>query len=262
MENKEKNNGINRTAYLTILTLLALLAILAVATSSANRARREGTESTPPAVTTEPLRTTPQVTTKEPLHTTSPDTTAPEPTQTTAPSTTESTAPSTTASPTDLEPATPTSTLPEFRLPVSGQLLRAHDLDVPVWSTTMADYRTHCGMDIAATRGASVCAAADGVIAQIWEDPMMGQCLSIKHSGEAMTIYRNLAEILPVGIEEGVTVRTGQLIGNVGESAMIEIAEEPHVHFELMIGEEYVNPLDYLSASVKTSLNVDTHYED
>lgn len=258
MENKEKNPQINRAAYLIILSILAVLAVLAIATSSANRARREGTETQPPAVTTEPLRTTPSAGTKDPLHTTTPDTTVAPVTAAPAPITT---APQTTKAP-ETQTSAPVDATPlKLLLPVSGQLLQGHDLEVPVWSDTMADYRTHCGMDIAAQMGASVCAAADGVIAQIWEDPMMGQCISVKHKGDAMTIYRNLSKVIPVGIEEGVEVRAGQLIANIGESAMIEIAEVPHLHFELMVGDEYADPLDYLADSIKTSLTADVAYE-
>lgn len=258
MENKEKNPQINRAAYLIILSLLAVLAVLAIATSSANRARREGTETQPPAVTTEPLRTTPPVNTKDPVRTATPDTTAAPATAAPAPITT---APETTKAP-ETQTTAPVDASPlKLLLPVSGQLLRGHDLEVPVWSDTMEDYRTHCGMDIAAQMGASVCAAADGVIAQIWEDPMMGQCISVKHKGDAMTVYRNLSGVIPVGIEEGVEVRAGQLIANIGESAMVEIAEVPHLHFELMVGDEYADPLDYLADSIKTNLSADVAYE-
>ena len=258
MENKEKNPQINRAAYLIILSLLAVLAILAIATSSANRARREGTETQPPAVTTAPLRTTPPVNTKDPVRTATPDTTAAPATAAPAPITT---APETTKAP-ETQTSAPVDASPlKLLLPVSGQLLRGHDLEVPVWSDTMEDYRTHCGMDIAAQMGASVCAAADGVIAQIWEDPMMGQCISVKHAGDTVTVYRNLSKEIPVGIEAGVEVRAGQLIANIGESAMVEIAEVPHLHFELMVGDEYVDPLDYFADSIKTNLNVDAAYE-
>ncbi len=259
MENKKKNQSVNRAAYITILTILAVMAVLVAATSSANRARRGKDDTSLPIDTTVPA----PVTTAAPATTRPPMIEKPDGETTAAlpgikPITT---APVTTAAPAT-EPSAPTaSTLPKLTLPVSGNLIKAHDLDVPVFSTTMNDYRTHCGIDIAAQPGASVCAAADGVIAQIWEDPMMGQCISVKHAGDGLTIYRNLSPILPVGISEGVSVRAGQLIANIGESAMIEIAEEPHLHFEMMVGDEYVNPLDYLLSDVKTSLSLDEYYE-
>ncbi len=267
MENKENNSSnptVNRAAYITILALLAVLAVLVVMTSAANRARGEEAITVPPAVTGMPGTTPPLTTTAPSRATTAPAETTAAP-ETTAPEVHETTAAPTTTSPTkptDAPSVAPAGeSLPTLLLPVSGTLLAAHDLDVPVWSNTMEDYRTHCGLDIAAEPGASVTAAANGVIAQVWVDPMMGQCITVKHGGDCTTVYRNLSTVLPVGIEAGVEVRAGQLIANVGESAMIEIAEEPHVHFEVMIGDDYVNPIDYLAASAASALTVDTAYE-
>ena len=259
MENKEKNPQINRAAYLIILSLLAVLAVLAIATSSANRARKEGTETQPPAVTTEPLRTTPPAGTKDPLHTATPDTTD-------TPATTAAPAPITTAPESTKAPETQTSapvdaTPLKLLLPVSGQLLQGHDLEVPAWSDTMADYRTHCGMDIAAQMGASVCAAADGVIAQVWEDPMMGQCIAVQHGGDAVSIYKNLALEMAEGIEAGAKVGSGQLLGYVGESAMTELADEPHLHFELTVAGLQVDPLEYMDKEAVATLS-SSAYED
>lgn len=264
--NKEKNPNINRAAYITILTVLAIMAVLVVVTSSANRARRERNSDVSLPLTTTAPGTTPPLTNrdhgKQPV-TVPPDTTIAPETSVAAP--TDTAAPVTTAAPirTD-EPSSVTpveESLPELLLPVSGNLLAAHDLETLVYSTTMNDYRVHCGLDIAAQPGAAVVAAAAGTVSQIWEDPMMGQCLSIRHTGGGMTIYRNLASVIPAGIAEGVEVRAGQLIGNIGETAMIEIAEEPHLHFEMLVNDDYVNPLDYLSASVKTMLALDEAYE-
>ena len=51
------------------------------------------------------------------------------------------------------------------------------------------------------------------------------------------------------GIEVGGTVEMGQVIGYVGDSALVEIAEEPHVHLEMKINGDYVDPLDYVTVS-------------
>ena len=67
----------------------------------------------------------------------------------------------------------------------------------------------------------------DGTVAQIWDDVRMGRCVAVKHSGEAYTIYKNLTAEHPSGIVVGATVKAGDVIGTVGESAMVEIAEEP-----------------------------------
>ncbi|MBP3396105.1 MAG: M23 family metallopeptidase [Clostridia bacterium] len=155
----------------------------------------------------------------------------------------------------------PADTLPsQFLLPVSGVLLSEHDATVQVFSPTMKDYRIHLGIDIATVAGASVSAMADGVVSQVWEDVRMGHCVAIKHGGDAYTIYKNLSgESAPT---VGATVKAGDVIGTVGESAMVEIAEEPHLHVEMTVGGLQVDPTDYLSEDAMATLREDTNYED
>ena len=102
-----------------------------------------------------------------------------------------------------------------------------------VFSETMGDYRVHLGVDILSAENSPVYATADGTVTQIWEDVRMGHCIAIQHSGNAVSIYKNLAEELPEGIVEGASVKSGQQIASVGSSAMVEIADEPHLHFEI-----------------------------
>lgn len=136
--------------------------------------------------------------------------------------------------------------LPHFISPVNGNVSQTYSVDVPVYSITMEDYRTHAGIDIVATEGSAVRAAADGVIEEIWEDPMMGTCLSLRHSGGAKSIYKNLSPNLPGRAVPGAEVKSGEVIGAVGDSALCEIAQESHVHYELTIDGVSVNPQDYI----------------
>ena len=144
------------------------------------------------------------------------------------------------------EPAGIDDPLPSFIAPVSGMGMKSHSMDVPVYSTTMEDYRTHCGVDIAAPMGGAVRAAAAGTVQEIWEDPMMGSCLSIAHTGGAVSVYRNLSPTRLDSIVVGSAVKAGDVIGAVGESALAEIAEESHVHYELHIDGVAVDPADFM----------------
>lgn len=137
-------------------------------------------------------------------------------------------------------------TLPEFIAPVDGVVSKEHSDTVLVYSLTMNDYRTHTGVDIASTYGAEVVAAADGVVLSVWSDPMWGYCISISHEGDAVTVYRNLTESSIKGIASGDIVYKGEIIGAVGESAIYELADEPHLHFEMTIGGVSVDPCDYI----------------
>lgn len=163
----------------------------------------------------------------------------------------------------DEKPSTNTNTLPDrFLLPVAGVLQKNHDAELQVFSPTMGDYRVHLGIDIGTVEGASVAAMADGVVAQVWEDFGMGQCVAIKHGGDAYTIYKNLSAELPSGVVIGATVKAGDVIGSVGETARVEVGEEPHLHLEMTVAGLQVDPTDYLDRDAMNTLTEDTNFED
>ena len=137
-----------------------------------------------------------------------------------------------------------TNTIPTFVLPVVGELSVDFSDSVPVFSQTMNDYRTHLGVDIKASLGSDVIAVADGTVTNVWDDPFMGTCVSIEHSGNALSIYKNLDPTVKDGII-GASVKSGDIIGAVGESAMNEIAEEPHLHYELKVDNKHVDPKSF-----------------
>ncbi len=136
--------------------------------------------------------------------------------------------------------------LPDFVPPADGAVQKKFSIDVPVFSLTMEDYRTHDGVDIAAAIGAEVKAAADGTVKEVWADPMMGTCICISHAGNSETVYKGISDVFPDGIKSGAAVSAGDVIGTVSDSALEEIAEESHLHFEMTVNGETVNPCDYI----------------
>ena len=235
---KIKKMKINRTGVLTVLVLLVALTIIISVTIASNRSKKPATDGTTPP--------------KDSV-TTAPD----APTDTTTPP--ETNAP-TTNPPSDTGNAPVENKVPSLILPVSGVLSQKHDPTLQVFSNTMNDYRVHIGVDIGTEENAPVYAAADGTVSKVWEDPLMGHCIAISHSGNCMTVYKNLAKELPDGIAEGSKVRSGQLIASVGDSAMIEIAEEPHLHFEVTMNNLSVNPLEYFDEKALESLSIDASH--
>lgn len=146
--------------------------------------------------------------------------------------------------PADVEDA---NTLPTFINPTGGYLIKNYSSDTPVFSLTMEDYRTHTGVDVFVEVGERILASADGTVKEIWEDPMMGTCISLSHSGGAVSTYKNVSPELPENIKVGEAVVSGQLIAVGGESALMEVAEEPHVHFELSVDGKSVDPTEYIT---------------
>lgn len=217
-----KNIKENRAVYITALTLLLALAVILAVTAVANRSKKP--------VETNPPTTNPPVT-KAPDKTEEPNTSV-------------------------------IDMLPTFSLPVSGKLTKVHDSELQVFSNTMQDYRVHLGVDISAPENAEVSAVADGTVAEVWEDAMMGQCVAINHSGDAVSVYKNLSGTLPEGIEAGATVKAGDVIGYVGDTAMTELADESHLHFEMTVGGIQVDPLEHFGEAAVATLAEDTSFEE
>ena len=117
---------------------------------------------------------------------------------------------------------------------------------VLVFSPTMEDYRAHFGVDLRGDIGQEVMAVADGVVKNIWQDPFMGTCISIEHDKNVISYYKNLAPVVKEGLVIGASVTKGEVIGAIGESAMNEVPQDPHLHFELKINDKHVDPKDHI----------------
>lgn len=140
----------------------------------------------------------------------------------------------------------PLYTPPTYIMPVNGVINKSYDDSVPVFSMTMNDYRVHTGIDLDAEVGCAVFACADGVITNIYNDPFWGNCITISHSEDLTSHYMNLATEIPPNIDEGVTVLKGDIIGVTGDTALIEMADSDHLHFEMRLNSIAVNPLSYI----------------
>ncbi len=145
--------------------------------------------------------------------------------------------------------------------PAEGVLTKGHDATIQVWSETMSDYRVHLGIDIMTEAGAPVLAAADGVVEKIWDDALMGRCVAVSHDGGIYTFYKNLDPVLTEGIIEGAEIKCGGQLGRVGESAIAELADEPHLHLEMTVNGLAVDPSDYFSREVLESMKRDQAFE-
>ena len=147
--------------------------------------------------------------------------------------------------------------MPTFSRPVNAPVLKGYSGTTPVFSYTMNDYRIHRGIDFLCVPGTAVCAAADGVVCEVTDDPMMGVCVGISHSGGAVTRYCGLSEESLENISTGAEVKRGQPIGSSGSTALIESAEENHLHFELIVNGKYENPADFMKVEYLSEMTED-----
>ena len=133
---------------------------------------------------------------------------------------------------------------PEFKIPVEGEIIREYAKDNLVYSATLDEWVTHNGIDIAAEKTTVVKASAEGTVKSIKNDPRYGLTIVIEHVNGFTTVYSNL--LTAEFVEEGETVEQGETIGTVGNTATFEIADEAHLHFEILKDNENLDPELYL----------------
>ena len=152
------------------------------------------------------------------------------------------------------DPAAPSTegtqpTKPQSRLktvsPVAGQTKSGYSMEALSYNETTRGWRVHNGMDIAADSGAEVCAAADGEVYTVYEDDTLGNTVVIRHTGGYTTRYSSLGDDLAV--KAGDQVAAGQVIGTVGETALVETAMGPHVHCSVSYQDAPMDPEEFLA---------------
>lgn len=165
--------------------------------------------------------------------------------------------------------AVPVKTTPEaaFKLsnPVAGDLLESDVIreyspsDLVCFDYT-GEWRTHAGIDLRMQEGTEVVAAGNGKVVDVRDDNEtagggLGWTVVIDYGNGYRSVYSNLDE--KIAVKKNSTVKSGQVIGTVGNSSMYEKSSsknepsESHLHYEVLKkgvkSYETVDPKDYLT---------------
>ena len=131
-----------------------------------------------------------------------------------------------------------------FQKPVEGDIVKEYARDNLIYSETLDEWVTHQGIDIKAENTTVVKSAEAGTIKSIKNDPRYGLTIVIQHEDGFETVYSNL--LTSEFVVEGEKVEKGQSIGTVGNTAVFEISDEPHLHFEILKDSIQVDPSIYI----------------
>ncbi len=131
-----------------------------------------------------------------------------------------------------------------FEKPVDGEIVKEYAKDNLIYSNTLQEWTTHFGIDIKADKTTVVKSAEAGKVKSIKNDPRYGLTIVIEHDNGYQTVYSNL--LSSEFVVEGEKVEKGQSIGTVGNTAAFEIADEAHLHFEILKDSIQVDPNIYL----------------
>lgn len=128
--------------------------------------------------------------------------------------------------------------------PVSGERIAAYAMQSLSYNTTTQDWRTHDGVDLSALAGAPVRAACSGTVTAVYDDAYLGTTVVISHPEGYMTYYSNLAAMPTVAAGDRLTA--GDLIGSVGQTALLESASGSHIHFAVTKNGESIDPVSFI----------------
>jgi len=112
--------------------------------------------------------------------------------------------------------------------------------------------RAHKGIDLAQPTGTPVFATADGVVSRAEWFSSYGLYISLEHGAAIQTRYGHLSRL---NVASGQKVTKGDIIGYVGSTGR---STGPHLHYEVRIAGNSVNPVPYLQGDALRSLPVST----
>ncbi len=99
--------------------------------------------------------------------------------------------------------------------------------------------KLHTGVDWSAPPGSPIMAAGNGTVDEAAYKGQYGNFIRLRHANGYHTTYGHMSRFA-TGIAPGQKVRQGQIIGYVGSTGL---STGPHLHFEVLIGENYVDPV-------------------
>lgn len=133
----------------------------------------------------------------------------------------------------------------DYIMPIDGEIIKEYATEKLVYSETLGMWKTHPGIDIKAKLGEQVKSASSGTVQSVEQDSFYGNTVKILAKEGYIFVYSNLDNAIT--LKEGEKVERGDIIGIVGVSAAGELADETHLHFEVIKDEIQVNPQDLIN---------------
>lgn len=110
------------------------------------------------------------------------------------------------------------------------------------------------GIDISAEEPFEVVASISGEVAEVKEDPLLGNVVVLSHGEEIMTYYSSLGE---VQVTAGEKVKQGDVLGTAGQNIFGK-ENGVHVHFELRKADQVLNPEEFFEKPVSSLAEIET----
>lgn len=127
-----------------------------------------------------------------------------------------------------------------FTKPLDGEIMKVYSIDKVIYSKTLELWKTHDGIDIKADLGSVVKSIEKGTIEKVYNDSFYGNTIVIDHGQGYKSSYSNLSDDILVKPKQ--SIKKGTKLGYIGDSAIGEIKDDPHLHFMLFLNNENIDP--------------------
>jgi murein DD-endopeptidase MepM/ murein hydrolase activator NlpD len=107
------------------------------------------------------------------------------------------------------------------------------------WHPILSRWRSHKGVDYAASRGTPIRASGDGKVSFKGTKGGYGKTIILQHGGRYTTLYAHMSRYAS-GVRTGKRIKQGQIIGYIGSTGL---ASGPHLHYEFRVNGVHRNPL-------------------
>lgn len=110
-------------------------------------------------------------------------------------------------------------------------------------------YIQNTGVDFTSANEFDCIAILKGEVIDVTADESLGNIVKVKHENDYVSIYQSLSE---VSVKKGDKVEQGQVLGKSGKNKLDEDLGN-HLHFELYVNGQMVNPLNFLNKNLDKS---------
>jgi len=128
-------------------------------------------------------------------------------------------------------------------------LLKGYSNSALQYNSTLKLWQAHKAIDFSAEEGTDVYAVMDGKVKEVTYNYMLGNIVKLDVGGGIVVVYASLQSDIPV--KAGDSVKKGSVIGKVGSTAKSEASDGPHLHLEVWLNEDNVDPNLYLDLAEK-----------
>ena len=144
----------------------------------------------------------------------------------------------------------PTVSVIIFDMPVSGgSIIKDYVGASVVYNQTLVLYSGHKAVDFGAEEGAEVYCAYDGTVESIEISKVNGTSITVDHGNGLKTVYNSIESV--DNLEQGITLKKGDVIGYVSTNNKTEYLDGAHLHFEVWEEGVKVDPNKYLISEDK-----------